>query len=200
MKLTLLLPLLAVSFEIAHAKDVVRGNGRRSRALQDELSLPSDLSVAGIEVADLETIESAERCPGVIGSNKSGKSGKNGVQYCLKKKCGRCTGLATLFKEKGCFDLLTNDPFEECYTLPALEKLALDQVPKCALLLDYAIEGGCMDGRQCPCFREAISDNMDSMDAVAESESESASDDLFGIKMEDLNEFALANLPSGLKF
>lgn len=51
MKFTLILPLLAVSFsfETAYAKDVAPGDARlRARALQEELSVPRDLSVAGI--------------------------------------------------------------------------------------------------------------------------------------------------------
>ncbi len=51
MKLALLLPFLAVSFEVAHAKDVIRGDGGRLRALQEEFSVPGDLSFAGVELA-----------------------------------------------------------------------------------------------------------------------------------------------------
>ena len=51
MKLALLLPFLAVSFEVANAKDVVRGDGGRLRALQEEFSVPGDLSFAGVELA-----------------------------------------------------------------------------------------------------------------------------------------------------
>ena len=52
MKLTLHIPLLAVSFEIAYAKNVVQDNGGRLHALQeDRFSIPGDLSVAGINDA-----------------------------------------------------------------------------------------------------------------------------------------------------
>jgi hypothetical protein len=49
MRLALLLPYLAVTFEVARAKDVINGNGGRPRALQEELSLPSSLSFAGVD-------------------------------------------------------------------------------------------------------------------------------------------------------
>lgn len=65
MKLALLLPFLAVSFEVANAKDVVRGDGGRLRALQEEFSVPGDLSFAGVELASGGD---------GIGSNKSTKS------------------------------------------------------------------------------------------------------------------------------
>ena len=53
MKLTLHIPLLAVSFEMAYAKDIVQDDGgRRLHALQeDRFSIPGDLSVAGINGA-----------------------------------------------------------------------------------------------------------------------------------------------------
>jgi hypothetical protein len=51
MKLALLLLFLAVSFEVAHARDVIRGDGGRLRALQEEFSVPGDLSFAGVKIA-----------------------------------------------------------------------------------------------------------------------------------------------------
>jgi hypothetical protein len=182
MKITLLLPLLAMSFGTIHAKDVFRGkNGGRTRALQDEFSLPSDLSVAGIVVPTSEPTFFGSECPGV--TSKSGKIAKKGDEYCLDEYCGRCVGLRTLFEEKGCFDLVIDDPLDECYTLPALEELALDQIPKCALLFLYGVLGGCVD----------------SPIAVAESESASGGT-LFGIKMDDVNVFIRANLPANFAF
>jgi hypothetical protein len=208
MKLTLLLPLLAVSFETTHAKDVFRGkNGGRSRALQDEFSLPSDISVAGIESepARLDSKSSAsDICPGVIRSgSKSGKSAKNGDEYCLDENCGTCVGLITLFEEKGCYDLVTKNPLDECYTLPALEELALDQIPKCALLLLYGLLGGCVGGPVCDpeCYGDAFTSVMGqyAIDS-AESESASAGGTLFGLKLDELSAIIRANLPADFAF
>ena len=48
MKLALLLPLLIAAFGTSHTKDVARGDGGHLRALQEELSMPGDMSLAGI--------------------------------------------------------------------------------------------------------------------------------------------------------
>ena len=54
MKLALLLPLLVVAFETSHANDVARGDGGRLRALQEELSMPDDMSLVGVKI-EIET-------------------------------------------------------------------------------------------------------------------------------------------------
>lgn len=211
MQLTLLLPLLAASFETTHAKDVFRGNnGGRSRDLQDEFSLPSDFSVAGIEMEPTKlnsksskstsepTFFASDECPGVIRSGgKSGKSAKNGDEFCLDEDCGLCVGLTTLFVEKGCVDLVTENPLEECYTLPALEELALDQIPKCALLLLYGYLGDCLEP---VCDTECYGDAFPFLN-VADAGAESAiGGTLFGLKMDDLNAIIRASLPADFSF
>jgi hypothetical protein len=170
MKLALLLPLLVVAVETSHAKEVARGDGGRLRALQEELSMPGNLSLAGIEI-EIATPEvspaklsgsksskeptlspapsSSELCPGVIKSSKSGK-GKKEDTYCLDQECGRCVALYTLFEEQGCWDLITTeDPFDQCLALPAIEELLLDQIPKCLLLVVYGFLAQCIGEPKC---------------------------------------------------
>jgi hypothetical protein len=217
MKLALLLPLLAVAFETSHAKDVARGDGGRLRALQEELSMPGDLSLAGIEI-EIATPEvspanfigsksskqptlspapsSSELCPGVI---KSSKSGKKGVTYCLDQDCGQCVALYTLFEEQGCWDLITEDPFDQCLALPAIEELLLNQIPKCLLLVVYGFLAGCI-GEEPPCDPTCYPESAWNGADVAVAGSGSGSGTLFGLTMNDLNDYARANLPQNITF
>ena len=219
MKLALLLPLLVVAVETSHAKEVARGDGGRLRALQEELSMPGNLSLAGIEI-EIATPEvspaklsgsksskeptlspapsSSELCPGVIKSSKSGK-GKKEDTYCLDQECGRCVALYTLFEEQGCWDLITNPfPFGQCLALPAIEELLLNQIPKCLLLVVYGFLAGCIGGLSCDptCYPESAWNGAE----VAVAGSGSGSGTLFGLTMNDLNDYARANLPQNIVF
>jgi hypothetical protein len=85
MQLSLILPLLAVSlsFETACAKDFARGDARlRARALQEEFSVPVDLSVAGIVPAVFADGHGKNSTK----SRKSSKSNKSGGYYGLCDK------------------------------------------------------------------------------------------------------------------
>ena len=215
MKLALLLPLLVVAFETSHAKDVARGDGGRLRALQEEFSMPGDMSLAGIEIETPEVSpakfsgsksskeptlspapSSSELCPGVIKSSKSGK-GKKEDTYCLEQECGRCVALYTLFEEQGCWDLITKD-LDQCLALPAIEELLLDQIPKCLLLVVYGFLADCIGGPSCDpsCYPESAFPRSEA--AVAGSGSGSGT--LFGLTMNDLNDYARANLPQNIAF
>ena len=218
MKLALLLPLLVVAFETSHAKDVARGDGGRLRALQEELSMPGDMSLVGVEI-EIETPEvspakfigsktskkptlsptPSSQCPGVIKSSKSGK-GKKEDTYCLDQECGRCVALYTLFEEQGCWDLITaEDPFDQCLALPAIEELLLDQIPKCLLLVVYGALADCIDGPKCDptCYPDSA---LPRAEVVAVAGSGSGSGTLFGLTMNDLNDYARANLPQNIVF
>lgn len=162
MKLAFL--VLAVSFGATQAKDVVRGGGR---ALQGEFSMSSDLTTAGFQAGS----------PGPT-TSKSGKQSK-GQKYCLPADA--CDGIEALFEEKGCVDAIQNNPFDECYTLSALEELALELIPNCVLLWIYGQITWCGVGND-----YALSDSASSGGAA-----------VFGVKMEDFNDFARANLPEG---
>jgi hypothetical protein len=218
MKLALLLPLLVVAFETSHAKDVARGDGGRLRALQEELSMPGDMSLPGVEIETPEVSpaklsgsksskeptlspapSSSELCPGVIKSSKSGK-GKKEDTYCLDQECGRCVALYTLFEEQGCWDLITTeDPFDQCLALPAIEELLLDQIPKCLLLVVYGALADCIDGPKCDttCYPDSA---LPRAEVVAVAGSGSGSGTLFGLTMNDLNDYARANLPQNIVF
>ena len=218
MKLALLLPLLVVAFETSHAKDVARGDGGRLRALQEELSMSGDMSLPGVEIETPEVSpaklsgsksskkptlspapSSSELCPGVIKSSKSGK-GKKEDTYCLDQECGRCVALYTLFEEQGCWDLITaEDPFDQCLALPAIEELLLDQIPKCLLLVVYGALADCIDGPKCDttCYPDSA---LPRAEVVAVAGSGSGSGTLFGLTMNDLNDYARANLPQNIVF
>lgn len=104
MKLTLHIPLLAVSFETAYAKDVVQDDGGRLHALQeDRFSIPGDLSVAGINDATGSSMMSVDYSlstffgwndgmeqagsPEKNKSSKASKAGsKAGKRDCRKRK------------------------------------------------------------------------------------------------------------------
>ncbi len=134
----------------------------------------------------------SDECPSVI-RGKSGKTAKNGDEFCLDEDCGLCVGLTTLFVEKGCVDLVTENPLDECSTLPALKELALDQIPKCELLLLYGVLGGCLEQ---VCDSECYGDAFPFLD-VADAGAQSATDGtLFGLKMDDLNVIIRASLPA----
>ena len=219
MKLALLLPLLVVAFEKSHANDVARGDGGRLRALQEDMSMPGDMSLVGVEM-EIETPEvspakfigsktsktpaawsptPSSQCPGVIKSSKSGK-GKKEDTYCLDQECGRCVALYTLFEEQGCWDLITaEDPFDQCLALPAIEELLLDQIPKCLLLVVYGALADCIDGPKCDttCYPDSA---LPRAEVVAVAGSGSGSGTLFGLTMNDLNDYARANLPQNIVF
>ncbi len=118
-------------------------NGGRSRALQDEFSLPSDFSAAVTAMEEEDDVDDPPPRADVAGmqselvwlDSKSSKSSKS-TKYCLDSQLEVCARLTTLF----------DNPLDSCYTLPALTELLLDQIPKCARLLLYGILGECVCG------------------------------------------------------
>jgi hypothetical protein len=215
-----------VAVETSHAKDVARGDGGRLRALQEELSMPGDLSFPGIEIK-IETPEvspasktpaawspapsksskkptlslaPSSQCPGVIKSSKSGK-GEKGDTYCPGEACGRCVALFTLFEEQGCWDLIAGAFLKQCLALPAIEELLFDQIPKCLILFAAGYVGDCVNddlSNEQQCADDCYPDSAFPQVAVAGSGSGSGT--LFGLTMNDLNDYARANLPKNIAF
>jgi hypothetical protein len=96
--------------------------------------------------------------------------------------------------------LITEDPFDQCLALPAIEELLLDQIPKCLLLVVYGFLADCIGGPSCDpsCYPESALPRADV--AVAGFGSGSGSGTLFGLTMNDLNDYARANLPQNIAF
>jgi len=102
MRLALLLPYLAVTFEVAGAKDVINGNGGRPRALQEELSLPSSLSFAGVDflVGDGLDGKSTKSPTTTIDGLKS-KSAKS-LSMSMRTKAGKGIKVECSFANPNC--------------------------------------------------------------------------------------------------
>jgi len=148
--------------------------------------MSSDLTAAGFQAAGTsptyELLWGSPANPTVQPTSKSGKSplskSSKSTQYCLPDDT--CAGIYDLFVEKGCAAAITNNPFDDCYTLSALEELALELIPNCVLLYIYGYQ-------VTECGVEPDTTGLESASGGT----------MFGVNMEDLNDLARANIPAG---